>query len=56
MKKFLCFIGLHNWKCTTKSTSINGTIKEYFKCTKCSEKRMDKWKPNAKQTCGCNGC
>lgn len=40
MKKFLCFIGLHDWKCTTKSKSITGRIKVYFKCTKCGKKKM----------------
>ncbi len=30
MNKFLCFIELHNWRCTTRSISITGLHKVYL--------------------------
>ena len=64
--KILCFFGFHKWKKTTQSTSINGTVKEYFKCRICSKKRQYQYNPNARHacgvcsqevgTCGCNDC
>ena len=60
-----CFFGFHKWEKTTKSISIDGTIKVYYKCTRCPKKRKYVWNPHAlhacicgkpEGTCNCNSC
>ena len=43
-KKFLCFIGLHNWKCTTRRRTSTYKISFpwfiiYYKCVNCPKKK-----------------
>ena len=38
MKRLLCFFNFHDYKMTTRSKSISGIIKNYYKCRKCSKK------------------
>lgn len=37
--RILCLLGWHKWKRTTKSKSIDGTVKYYFKCIHCLNKK-----------------
>ena len=38
MKRLLCRLGFHKLVMTTKSTSIDGTVKKYYKCRLCNKK------------------
>lgn len=38
MKKLMCYIFQHSWRLTTRSKSISGVIKNYYKCNLCGEK------------------
>lgn len=47
MRKILCLLGFHYWRRTTRSKSIDGIIKEYYKCRVCRKKKMYQWNPEA---------
>jgi hypothetical protein len=41
-----CFFGFHDNKMTTRSVSIDGTLKEYFRCKNCGRKYKHVSKPH----------
>jgi hypothetical protein len=65
MRKLLCFLGFYKYKKTTRSFSIDGSIKDYYKCIFCGKKMKYTHNLNARHacvcgkeegTCGCNNC